>query len=805
MRGKVSRNLVTYIFILGFVSRLKMTESEVDERTKRKSMFSLKRASENFVHTHEIAIKSSSDADRFNANVLREQLLLEVDQMRNQFPEPRQESDVVELLQSTAKILEERPIFNSLPGEENGSNSPPATPVSIAVSDGNETALPSASQSSVLNGVTQSGAGQGAADKTHEASVDVSQLVNALDGAILSYKIAVDDESQDEQQIAEMKKNLIDCATALETAVSDTTRDRRVSEILKSAHDLVKPTAENRVIDLERQLKAAQGSVKELEGQVQTCRGQIRECEEQVQTLQGQRSEFESQVRELEGKLFDAQQDNIDLREDNRVKALKFGTEYRLRTQYEKRLSEQLLEFEQKEQVYVDKIKALETARSSSSLPFSAASTTVTNTVSSSLLRPSYMSAQSHANPSVGMSASAPAFTPIFPSAAAPTATPTAFASLPAIPLTAVPTSSHSSILSPAGVSQMHVPVSQPSFISDPATQSLIQIQTESHAYNMLVQKRPKHKYTGDNRHIDFDSFLHQCESLMNIPGASSGMKLAELPFWFGGTAGLVVDRFLGEVDTAKALADVFRALKSEFGRKRLTARQMLVETLQGEKLQERHYSQIKTFILNLEKIYKVAVETARQDSFDLPETINDIIRSKLPHLASKWAKKLSDLEIDNDDEESVNPSFSQFIKFAKKQNSISENMGEILKSQEPSKFTQQRPPLRLAAAHTGAATQGPTASQSAETCVFCPGSTHGASDCRKFSAYTMDQKAAAVRDKRLCTSCLGRTSANHRPWNCATKIGCNTCGEKHHSLLHGIPYRMLRSDQSQAHAASNL
>ena len=779
-----------------------MVESDVDERGKRKLMFSLKRASENFVHTHEIAIKSGSDADRFNANLLREQLLLEVEQTRNQFPEPRQESDVTELLQSTAKILDERPNFNSLPGEEEGSNSTPATSVSTAAGDGVETASASASQSNVRNDGTQPRAGQDAADTTQNASVDVQKLVNAVEGAILSYKIAIDSDEAQDEHVAEMKRNLIDCATVLETAVSDMPRDPRIIEVLKAALDLVEPKAGERDSELEGQLRAAQGSVTALEGQVQTYRTQMQSYEEQVKNLQEQRTGCESQVRELEGKLFDAQQHNIDLEEDNLDKALKFATEYNLRVRYEKRLSEQLLDFEKKEQEYANKIKALETARSPSSLPFSTvAATTVTNTVSSSLLRPSYVSAQSYAKPSVGMSASAPAFTPLF----SPSVSPATFASLPAIPLATVPNSSPSSMPNLANMSQMHVPVSQPSFVSDPATQSLIQIQTESHAYNMLVQKRPKHKYTGDNRHIDFDSFLHQCESLMNIPGASSGMKLAELPFWFGGTAGLVVDRFLGEVDTAKALADVFRALKSEFGRKRLTARQMLLETLQGEKLNERHYSQIKTFILNLEKIYKVAVETARQDSFDLPETINDIIRSKMPHLASKWAKRLSDLEIDNDDEESVNPTFSQFIKFAKKQNSISENMGEILKSQDPSKVTQQRAPLRLAAAHAGAANQGPAASQSAETCVFCPGGTHGASDCRKFRAYTMDQKAAAVRDKRLCTSCLGRTSANHRPWNCATKIGCDACGEKHHSLLHGIPYRLLRPDQGQARATPNL
>ena len=96
-------------------------------------------------------------------------------------------------------------------------------------------------------------------------------------------------------------------------------------------------------------------------------------------------------------------------------------------------------------------------------------------------------------------------------------------------------------------------------------TAALLSIQTQAHAYQMLMQRRPKFKYTGDHKKIDFEAFVLQCEGLLKIPGATAEMQLAELPYWFGGTAGLITDRYLGAQDAKEALATAFRALKKEW------------------------------------------------------------------------------------------------------------------------------------------------------------------------------------------------------------------------------------------------
>ena len=71
----------------------------------------------------------------------------------------------------------------------------------------------------------------------------------------------------------------------------------------------------------------------------------------------------------------------------------------------------------------------------------------------------------------------------------------------------------------------------------------------------------------------------------------------------------------------------------------------MLQEVLIGDKIPEKDFTTLKTFALRLEKAYQIAVETKRQATFDLPETINEVLRTKLPHMATKWAQKVSEAE----------------------------------------------------------------------------------------------------------------------------------------------------------------
>ena len=767
------------------------------ERGKRRLLFDVKRSMDDFVSVHGKAEKSQEVSDKLHANDLRKILCQEAEQLRQHFPEPTQEAEVKAVLDEVARVIGERTDFHTPCEEEERTNSQePLSSSTAETSDSDAHGDGPAGASGHVTAAQGSNVGhEPAAAKNAQISSDsspeINQLASALDGAILAYQDALGGDG-DASQVAERKSVMINSLTQVQRVVQDLTQHDRLVEMIKIAAVLIDgvslsssvPTddARNTNAELEIQKQQSDAAIKDLEGQVQNSRQQVRELEDKVREMSDQRSGFESQLRDVEKKLFDSQQKAIDLEDEANVKHQRFVNECRLRMHGETKITE--LE---------GKVKQLQMQIETQSVRQSCTASAASATMANSLLRPSYMTSNSPSAP-VGLSASAPVFSQ--------GVSPTTFMSTPAFPAAhsqSVPVMTASNHAVPPQMSfSGQAPVSQPSYAVDAATQSLIAIQTQSHAYQMLVQKRPKHKYTGDNKHIDFESFLNQCEALMKIPGADDQMKLSELPFWFSGTAGLIIDRYVGENDATQALSEAFRALKREFGRKRLTAKQMLLETLQGEKFNERNFSQIKTFILGLEKIYKIAEETKREDSFNLPETINEIIRSKLPHLASKWAKKLSDADLFNDDDDIVCLTFTQFLTFAKKQNMIAEAMGEILKTQEPTKTYQAKPAVRVAATHAEAPARP-------ETCIFCNGAPHNVADCRRFSAYTQEQKAAAVREKNLCTCCLGRTSHNHKPWNCATRTGCATCAGRHHTLLHGIPYQDLRQNRGPGREAPNL
>ena len=286
----------------------------------------------------------------------------------------------------------------------------------------------------------------------------------------------------------------------------------------------------------------------------------------------------------------------------------------------------------------------------------------------------------------------------------------------------------------------------------------------------------------------------------MKVPGATDAIKLAELPYWFGGTAQLVIDRFIGESDATNALTEAFKALKREFGRRNLTAKQLLMELLQGEKFSARDHMKTKTFILNLQKVYKIAQETGRSSSFDTPEVLNDVIRLKLPHLAAKLAKRLADKQVEHydDDYENVSLSFLEFLAFLKRENSISRTMDDIMKPSDASQLA-ARSTAKFAAVNAGdgESSQGRSnrpSNQSGASCVFCVGNvSHQSIDCRRFASYTNEKKAEVIREKQLCTRCLG---TGHKALNCATKDGCGICQQRHHTVLHGIPYRDLVPSQ---------
>ena len=328
------------------------------------------------------------------------------------------------------------------------------------------------------------------------------------------------------------------------------------------------------------------------------------------------------------------------------------------------------------------------------------------------------------------------------------------------------------------------------------ASSPLLDIQTQSHAFTLLVQRRPKTKYSGEHKKLDFEAFMHKFETLTAVPGSTDAMRLGELSYWFTGNAALIVDRFVSESDPTKGLNLAIKALKKEFGRKTLTAKQMLQEILIGDKIPEKDFTALKTFALRLEKAYQIAVETRRQGTFDLPETINDVIRLKLPHLAVNWAKRVSEVEASMlESDEVTELTFQQFVNFVKKRIAIAETTSEILKNPDVQK-TVPKVPVRMAANDVQKPSSSkvpmvqqhmlsqPARSDCPSRCAVCPKAMHHTSDCRKFASMAAADKGRMVKTKGLCIRCLG---TRHLLKACTSNTVCRECGSPHHSAMHGV------------------
>lgn len=83
--------------------------------------------------------------------------------------------------------------------------------------------------------------------------------------------------------------------------------------------------------------------------------------------------------------------------------------------------------------------------------------------------------------------------------------------------------------------------------------------------------------------------------------------------------------------------------------------------------------------------------------------------------------------------------------------------------------------------------------------CGICQ-ADHSISKCKKFYKMNLAHKYQTVIKLHYCVNCLAR---NHLIGNCTSKIRCQRCGGKHHSVLHG-PQRILTSLPTERAAPNN-
>ena len=160
-------------------------------------------------------------------------------------------------------------------------------------------------------------------------------------------------------------------------------------------------------------------------------------------------------------------------------------------------------------------------------------------------------------------------------------------------------------------------------------------------AIKIVERHRPKQKFTGADRSIDFEDHVRQFRKAVDVPGLPASYKLAELTEWFDGLARMQIRRFLRRDDHQVALEEALEKLQLEHGARMTSAEEMLEDLLTGGKLEYSDAIGLSQLVSGIEEKFALAEETGRDAEFGRAHVWKLILDKKVPHLRAKWAVEL--------------------------------------------------------------------------------------------------------------------------------------------------------------------
>ena len=204
----------------------------------------------------------------------------------------------------------------------------------------------------------------------------------------------------------------------------------------------------------------------------------------------------------------------------------------------------------------------------------------------------------------------------------------------------------------------------------------LLGVNAKSNARELLVARRPQsdRRFSGDVENQDFEAFVRRFDRYTNVEGVDDEMRLMEVQHYVTGTAAIIATSYEDVPDAKEALRLIKAHWRREFGKRVYTARQLLDGHLKGGPLKPENATAIRTFICNLEAVYRQSSGSARALLFDSPDLMNEILRRRLPTFSRKWAQKLQDVLVKQSEEGGENVrdlSFADFLKYLTQANGV--------------------------------------------------------------------------------------------------------------------------------------
>ena len=246
------------------------------------------------------------------------------------------------------------------------------------------------------------------------------------------------------------------------------------------------------------------------------------------------------------------------------------------------------------------------------------------------------------------------------------------------------------------------------------------------------------------------------------------------------------------------ASTEAWKRLDAKFGMRRESATEMMEGVLAGKAIAEKDHAALLLFYGKLSGVYTIACDHGRAGEFETRAIVDAIIRRKLPHLATKWARECARTLRRT----GIYATFSQFLEFVDDAHFVSEQTAMMLGAPagsaqaSSSKSVGAKSSYAKVAATDGQAIPRPSpssptsgsrrrvASSPASTpCVCCSG-THAIADCGNFRNLESGAKRTYVRNFGLCFRCLG---GGHIASSCPASAKCDICQGGHLAVLHDL------------------
>ena len=304
---------------------------------------------------------------------------------------------------------------------------------------------------------------------------------------------------------------------------------------------------------------------------------------------------------------------------------------------------------------------------------------------------------------------------------------------------------------------------------------------------------RPVNKFSSGTP-FEYRNINARFENAVNTEGMTPQMKLLEMPHWFAGTAGRLVECYMANRDPEDAYAKARSQLDDLFGATCDSVTPLVRQMATGKPIAENDYEAHCVLFTDCVAAEATATEIGQLLQLDRRDVIADIAANRVRHIAKRLWEKDEDLK----EKEGRPVKFSDFKRLLQRQISMISSQRTLVTPHH----SQQQQPVKVAAnevtgsgangaaanqgrSHSAVVKNGVQKSQDKSKCGYCSG-LHNISNCEQLLRLTPDQRLQKFREKGICWGCLEQ---GHISTSCPNqRLRCRErgCGRFHPTLLHG-------------------